>query len=270
VNRLAVSRVGFALAAAAVLLAVLGPLFAPHSPTAFVDAPLSSPSARAPLGTDFLGEDVLSRVLWGGRSVLLMATAATAIGAAVGVVVGAVAASAPKWVDDLLMAGSDVVLAFPQLVLTLLFVSIIGPKLWLIVLVLGLTHAPRVARLTRGLTRDVRSCEFVEADEALGVPRWRTFLDSVLPSITAPLSIELGVRMAWSVGYVASLSFLGLGVQRPNADWGRMINENRDGLTVQPWAVLVPTLCIAAFTIGTNLVCSGVAARAGARRRSAT
>jgi peptide/nickel transport system permease protein len=264
------SRTGVALVAAAALLALLGPLLAPHSPTAFVGAPLSPPSGRAPLGTDFLGEDVLSRVLWGGRSLLWMATAATAIGAVVGIAVGAVAGSARKSVDDALMATADVVLAFPQLVLALLFVSILGPKLWLIVLVLGLSHAPRVARLTRGLTREVRSREFVEAEEALGVPRWRIFLDSVLPSIAAPLSIELGVRMAWSVGYVASLSFLGLGVQRPNADWGRMLNENRDGLTVQPWAVLVPTACIAAFTIGTNLVCNRIAARASVRGRAVT
>jgi peptide/nickel transport system permease protein len=143
----------------------------------------------------------------------------------------------------------------------------IGPRLWLIVLVVGLSHAPRVGRLTRSLTLELRSREFVQAAELVAVPRAQIFLREVLPNILQPLGAEIGVRLAWSVAFVSSLSFLGLGVQRPNADWGRMINENRDGLTTQPWAVLVPVAFIALFTVGTNLLCGSVAAR---RTRSST
>lgn len=263
------AQLGIGLTAGVVVVAALGPLAAPHTPTQFVGSPFMGSSRTALLGTDFLGQDVLSRFLWGGRSILWMAVAATAIGAVAGITVGALAGSSRKWMDDVLMSATDVVLAFPQLVLALLFVSMLGPKLWLIVLVVGLSHAPRIGRLTRSLTLELRGREFVQVGEALGVSRSRLFLQDVLPNILPPLSVEVGVRLAWSVAVIASMSFLGLGVQPPNADWGRMINENRDGLTTQPWAVLLPTAFIVAFTVGTNLVCGALAMESGRTKSSA-
>jgi peptide/nickel transport system permease protein len=178
---------------------------------------------------------------------------------AIGTSVGLIAGYSRSGVDDLLMGATDVVLAFPMLVLPILFVSILGPKVWLIVLLVGLSHAPRIARLTRGVTLEVVNREFIEASEVLGIPRRRILMREILPNITTPLMVEFGLRMTWSIGIVAAISFLGFGIQPPNADWGLMINENRNGLTVQAWAVVVPILCIAIFCVGTNLITEGFA-----------
>lgn len=257
-------RLGLVLTAFIVLLALVGPLFAPHSPSEFVGPPFSAPSHAAPLGTDYLGQDVLSRVLWGGRSVLWMSLTATVLGVAIGVLIGLIAGYARSFLDDAIMGGTDVVLAFPQIVLALLFVSMLGPKLWLIVLIVAISHAPRIARLTRSVTLEVIHREFVEAAEVLGVPRRRILAREVLPNLTTPLMVESGLRLTWSIAIVAAISFLGFGIQPPNADWGLMVNENRNGLVIQPWALVAPVICIAVFTIGANLMTEGFA-RAVAR-----
>jgi peptide/nickel transport system permease protein len=122
----------------------------------------------------------------------------------------------------------------------LLLVSIIGPKLWLIVLAVGVTTAPRVARVTRGAAVEVVHRDFVSAADAIGESRIRILLGEVLPNITSPLLVEATLRWTFSIGLIAGLSFLGFGVQAPRADWGRMINENREALSVQPWGVVLP------------------------------
>jgi peptide/nickel transport system permease protein len=252
-------RIGLGLMAAVVLVALAGPVLAPASPSEFVGRPFTGPSAAAPLGTDYLGQDVLSRVLWGGRSVLGLSFASAFLGLVIGVVVGLVAGYSRSWLDDVLMRASDILLAFPQIVLVLLFVSMLGPKLWLIVLMVGLSHAPRVARLTRSVTLETVSREYVESAEVLGVPRRRILAREILPNVMTPLMVEFGLRLTWSIGIIAGLSFLGFGIQPPNADWGLMINENRNGLTLQPWAVLLPMIFIAIYTIGANLMTEGFA-----------
>ena len=143
-------------------------------------------------------------------------------------------------------------------VLVLLFVSLIGPELWLIILIVGLSHAPRIARMVRGVTVDVVSRDFIQAAELIGVPTRTILVRELLPNLTTPLLVEIGLRMTWSIGIVAGISFLGFGIQPPHADWGLMISENRDGLTIQPWAVLSPILLIALLTIGTNLITDGM------------
>jgi peptide/nickel transport system permease protein len=252
-------QIGLAITALVVLVALLGPLVAPHSPTEFVTTPASPPSDAAMFGTDALGRDVLSRVLYGGRSVLWMAVTATVLGVAFGVVIGLIAGYSSTRVDELLMRASDVVLAFPQIVLALLFVALIGPKLWLVVLIVAVSHAPRVARMVRGVTLDITERDFVKAAEVLAVPRWRILGREVLPNLMTPLMVEFGLRLTWSIGIVAGISFLGLGIQPPASDWGLMINENRSALTTQPWGVILPVVCIALFTIGTNLMTDGFA-----------
>ena len=137
--------------------------------------------------------------------------------------------------------------------------SIVGPKPWLIVAVVGLSHAPRVARVMRDAALAVVERDFVKAAEATGVRRWRIMAGEILPNVTGPLMVELGLRLTYSIGLIAGLSFLGLGLQPPAADWGLMINENRVALTVQPWAVVLPVAAIAVLTIGTNLVTDGLA-----------
>ncbi len=253
------TQIGLFLILLVTILALLGPLAAPHTPYEFTGLPYAGPGDGGVLGTDNLGRDVFSRVLNGGRSVLVLAFAATAIGAFLGVTMGLVAGYTRDAIDDIVMRVLDVVLAFPQIVLVLLFVSILGPRVWLIVLIVGLTHSPRIARVTRGATLEVRERDFIKAAEALGVSRVRIALGELLPTITSPLLVEFGLRLTYSIGLIAALSFLGFGLQPPAADWGLMINENRVGLIVQPYAVFVPVALIAILTIGTNLVTDGMA-----------
>lgn len=257
--RLTRTRIGLAIVVLMVVIALLGPLVAPHSPTEFVAAPNAAPSADALFGADALGRDVWSRFLNGGRTVLWLSVAATALGVVLGTVVGLVAAYSRNWLDDLLMRANDVILAFPQIVFVLLAVSAIGPKLWLIVLTVGLTHAPRVARVMRGAGQEVVERDFIKAAETVGEPRWRIVFGELLPNVTSPLLVEIGLRLTYSIGLVAAVSFLGFGLQPPTADWGLMINENRLSITVQAWSVLLPVLAIGLLTVGTNLITDGIA-----------
>src|SRR5439155_5455772 len=242
-----------------VAIAVIGPAFAPHAPDEFVAAPYASPSGNAKLGTDNVGRDVLSRFLWGGRSVLSLAAAATAIGLVLGVTIGLVAAQSRSILDDVLMRGMDVILAFPQIVLALVAVATVGPTLWLLVLVVGITTAPRIARVVRAAALQVVERDFVHAAEAIGESRGRILFSEILPNITSPLVVEASLRFPFSIALIAGLSFLGLGLQPPAADWGLMINENRAGLEIQPWGTVLPVVAIGLLTIGTSLVGDGFA-----------
>jgi peptide/nickel transport system permease protein len=264
------TKIGLTLVLLLVGVAVLGPLFAPHAPAAFAGAPYAHPSSGALLGTDNLGRDVLSRFLWGGRSILGLSVAATAIGLFLGSLIGLLAAYSRGLLDDVLMRGMDVILAFPSIVLALVAVATIGPKLWLLVLVVGLTTMPRVARVTRGASLEIVERDYVHAAQAMGEPRGKILVGEILPNITSPLLVEASLRLTYSIGLIAGLSFLGFGLQPPNADWGLMINENRQGLTVQPWGVVMPVIAIALLTIGTSMIGDGVArASAGIERGGA-
>ena len=256
--RIGRTKAGVIIFLIVIAIALLGPLFAPHSPTSFVAKPFAGPSAKAWLGADYVGRDVLSRVLWGGRTVIGLALAATAIGLLLGVGLGLIAGYARRWVDETVMRILDVVLAFPQIVLALLFVSVVGPHLWLIILIVGISHAPRIARVTRAATLEVSQRDFIKSAEALGVARRKILTFEILPNITSPLLVEFGLRLTYSIGLIAGLSFLGDGMQPPAADWGLMINENRIGLTIQPWPVVVPVILIGVLTIGTNLIADGL------------
>jgi len=253
------AQFGLALVLAVAGIALLGPFIAPHSATAFVGAPYGDPTARAMFGMDGLGRDVLSRFLWGGRSVLAMSLAATVLGLVGGIAVGLTAAYARGWTDEALMRLTDVVLAFPQIVLVLLLVSTLGPQPWLIVLTVGLGHAPRVARVTRAAALEVVERDFIKSAKALGEPAWRILGAEILPNISSPLLVEFGLRLTYSIGAIAAIGFVGFGVQPPAADWGLMINENRIGLSIQPWAVLLPVLAIGLLTVGMNLFTDGIA-----------
>jgi peptide/nickel transport system permease protein len=253
------TRIGLAIVGVMVAIALLGPLVAPHSPTEFVAVPNSGPSSAALFGGDALGRDVFSRWLHGGLTVLWMSAAATIVGIVVGTAVGLVAAYSRNWLDDVLMRGNDVLLSFPAIIFVLLAVSAVGPKLWLIVLTVGFTHAPRVARVMRGAGQEVVERDFIKAAEVVGEKRWRIVTGELLPNVTSPLLVEIGLRMTYSINLVAAVSFLGFGLQPPTADWGLMINENRLALGIQPWSVFLPVLAIGLLTVGTNLVTDGVA-----------
>ncbi len=255
--RIGRTRLGLALVGLIVFVALVGP-FVAASPEDFVGPPFRPPNDVAFAGTDYLGRDVVARFLWGGITVLVLSTVATVLGVAAGVVIGLSAGYSRSWVDDAVMRILDVFLAFPQVVFALLLVSTVGPELWLLVIAIAMTHAPRVARVTRGAALEVSERDFIRAAQAIGVPRRTILLREILPNISSPVLVELGLRLTYSIGIVAALSFLGFGLQPPAADWGLMINENRIGLTVQPWAVVLPAGAIALLTVGTNLVTDGI------------
>jgi peptide/nickel transport system permease protein len=251
--------VGLTIAGLVVLVAVIGPAIAPYTSTEFVTKPFARASGTALLGGDVLGRDVLTRTLDGGWELLLMAAAATALGVAVGAACGVVAAYAGGWTDSVIMRAVDVILAFPQLVFALLLVSILGPKIWLIVLAVAISHAPQVARVTRAAALDISERDFVKAMQILGIPGRKIIRRDVLPNLTSVLMVEIGLRLTYSMLVIAGLSFLGFGLQPPAASWGLMINENRVGIIANPWGVLMPALLIAALTIGTNTFTDAIA-----------
>ena len=250
---------GLSIVGVVVLIAAIGPAVAPYSSTEFVTAPFANPSAAFWLGGDTLGRDVLSRTLDGGWELLLMAAAATLLGVVAGAICGVSAAYfGGRW-DTLIMRIVDIVLAFPQLVFALLLVSVLGPKIWLIILAVGISHAPQVARVTRAAALDVCERDFVRAAQILGMPARQVLRKEVLPNLTSVLMVELGLRLTYSILVIAGLSFLGFGLQPPAASWGLMINENRIGLVANPWGVLAPVLLIAALTIGMNTLTDAIA-----------
>jgi peptide/nickel transport system permease protein len=248
---------GLTLTLAVVLLALIGPWVAPNGENAVAGAPFSTDGV---FGTDYLGQDVFSRLLYGGRIILFIAVLGTLLGMVLGIAIGVVAAYSGGWLDEIIMRLNDVILAFPQILLALVILTSVNePKTWMIIGLVGVSHAPRVARVARGVALSIVSKDFVMAAEALGEKRSRVIMAEVLPNMNAPLLAEAGLRLTYSIGLVASLGFLGFSTDPDAANWGQMINENRLAMPIQAWAVLAPVILIALFTIGTNLMADGIA-----------
>lgn len=248
------AKIGAVLVGFVLFVAILGPYLAPYTFDEFVDAPNAPRSGEILLGADYLGRDVWSRFLSGGRSIISLSFASTVLGVGLGLLIGLFAASAKPKIDGIIMRINDILLAFPQIVFVLLVVSGFGTSIFLIAITVGLTHAPRTARIIRAAAAEVMERDFIKAAVAVGEKRRRIITSELLPNVTSPLLVEFGLRMTYSIGLVAAVSFLGLGLQPPAADWGLMINENRGSMTVQPWAVLTPIFAIAVFTIGINFI----------------
>jgi peptide/nickel transport system permease protein len=240
-------------------VAVIGPLVAPHSATEVVTATFNKPGSGYLLGGDNLGRDVLSRVLHGGWVLILLALAATAIGLVVGAVAGLLAAYVGGKTDAVIMRIVDVVLALPQIIFALLLLSVVGPKVWLLVVAVGLSHAPQVARVVYAAAQDVTERDFVKVARLWGMPPLKVITTEILPNLLTPLMVEAGLRMSFSVIMISGLSFLGFGRQPPAADWGLMINENRLGLYTNPWCMAVPALLIALLAVGINMFTDAIA-----------
>jgi peptide/nickel transport system permease protein len=253
------TRIGVLLVLLLVAVAVLGPLVAAHGAEDFVAPPYSPPGGGTPLGTDYLGQDVLSRFLDGGKGILLMAVIASGIGLVVGAVIGLVAAYARNVLDDVLMRAMDVIMAFPQIMLALVAVTLVGPKPWMIVLAIALTTAPRVARVVRGSAQSVVERDFVSATEAMGLSRTRVLGGELLPNVLGPLMVEASLRLTYSIAVISALAFLGLASNPNSPNWGSMIQQNQVALGVQPWGALAPIIAIALLTMGTGLIGDGIA-----------
>jgi peptide/nickel transport system permease protein len=246
--------IGLTLLGAIVALALIGPLFAPHAPAESLVSPGSAPTGTYPLGTDFLGRDVLSRILWGGRSVLGLATVATLVSYAIGLLIGLTAGYSRSVVDPLLMRTVDVVRAFPPLLFFLILVTGVGTSKLVLVAGVAVVQAPGISRLVHTATKEVSFRGYVEAAVARGERSAAVIRREVLPNILSPLIADAGLRFTFSILLVAAVNFLGLGLQPPASDWGLMVSENREVLSLNPWAVFAPAALIALLTIAVNLV----------------
>ncbi|MGH3136322.1 MAG: ABC transporter permease [Gaiellaceae bacterium] len=255
--------IGVALLVAVVALALVGPAFSPHPPDEPVGIPLTGPAGDAPLGTDFLGRDVLSRVLWGGRSVLLYAGLATLLAYLVGGTAGLAAGYNRALADSVLMRFADVLLSFPPLIFLLVLVTGAGTSPWILVIGVALIQAPLVARIVRTATAEQAVRGFVEAAVARGERPSAILRREVLPNIVGPVAADVGLRFTYSIILVASVNFLGLGLQPPAADWALIISENRTGLDLNPFVILAPAVLIAVLTIAVSLVGDAVARTLG-------
>jgi len=266
--RLRFARTGYGmvgLAGSLLLLAliVIGPFFAPHDPAAIVSVPLQRPNGPYLLGTDGLGRDVLSRVLWGGRSIVGLAVLATALAYVVGASIGLLAGYTRSLVDPLLMRAMDVLLAVPPLLFLLVLATGAGRSLPVLVLGVATVHVPSIARIVRAATQEVSTRGYVEAAVARGERVPAVLRREILPNVLGTVLADAGIRLTASILLLASVNFLGLGLQPPRADWALMISENRGGFSLQPWTVAAPALLIAFLTISVNLVADAVARSLG-------
>ena len=242
-----------------IVCAVAWPLFAPYSPDAQdYNALLTSPSWAHLLGTDQYGRDVLSRVLAGSREVLILAPLATLLGLLGGIVVGLSTAYYRGWFDEIVMRVMDAIMAFPIIVLALLFLALLGSSPVNLVLVIAFTYVPLTGRVVRAAALTVRDLDYVAAARLRGARPMAIMLAEILPNITGPIVVEGTVRIGYAVFAVASLSFIGLGIPPPSPDWGAMINDTHIYVQNDPAIVLAPTLAIASLVVAINLVADGL------------
>ena len=237
------------------IAALLAPWLAPYDPTELhLHAILEPPSAAFPLGTDALGRDVLSRLLYGARVSLWVGFVSVSISIAIGVVLGLLAGYFSGIVDELIMRGVDVMLCFPSFFLILAVIAFLEPSLNTIMVVIGLTSWMGVARLVRAETLSLRERDFVAAARLAGTKSSRIMLMHILPNALTPVLVSATLGIAGAILVESSLSFLGLGVQPPDPSWGNMLMEGKDVLEIAPWLSLYPGLAILVTVLGYNLL----------------
>lgn len=252
------SALGASVVLLFVLTALLGPWVAPYSPTEqfFADR-LQAPSWEHPFGTDRLGRDVLSRVILGTRSILALAGLGTLVAVLLGTLLGLLSGYRGGRFDEVLMRFFDSLLAIPALLLALLLLGTIGPSRQSVLLVIAVVYTPIVARVVRSETLSVKTKDFVEAARLQGEPTLYILLREILPSVMPALSVEGALRFSYAIFLVASLGFLGVGVQPPTPDWGLMVKESRDFAGLAPWTLLFPAGAISLLVVGMNLLADG-------------
>ena len=254
-------RIGLVLLVAVGAVALAGPLLAPGNPDLSVGVPFSPPGGGHPLGLDFLGRDVLSRVLDGGWSVVLYAGVTTLAAYAVGLAVGLLAGYTRSWVEPVLMRLTDVLLAFPALVFLLLLATVFGRGITGILVAAAVIQVAPIVRIIRSAALEQSVRGYVEAAVARGESTVSVLRREILPNIARPLAADVGLRFSWSVLLIASVNFLGLGLQPPAADWGLMVSENRGGIAANPASMLAAAAMLGALTLAINLVGDALAGR---------
>jgi peptide/nickel transport system permease protein len=253
------ARSGLGILGVVLGIALVGPLFAPHSPSALIGAPAAPPGNGHLLGTDSLGRDVLSRVLWGGRSVIWLALVTTGLACAAGLTVGLIAGYTRSIMETLLMRTVDVVLAFPPLLFFMLVATNVGNGTLVVVVGVAIVLAPGIARVVYSATREVSVCGYVEAAVVRGETTFAILRRDLLPNILGPVIANFGLTLTYSVLLIAAVNFLGLGLQPPAANWALMVSENRAVVGLNVWATVAPALLIVMLTVGVNLVGDSVA-----------
>lgn len=250
---------GVLLLTSVAFVVLLGPHFAPYDPQEFhMHNRLEGPSATFWLGTDNFGRDILSRMLYGARATVFFGIGATALGTAAGAIIGLVSGFIGGRVDELIMRGIDALLAIPNLLLTLLIVTVLGASTTHALLAVALAFAPGMSRVARSVTLTVRTHDYVHAAVARGDNPGYIVLREMLPNVIAPVIVEGSIRVAFAIMLGATLSYLGLGAQPPASDWGLMVAEARAYMFRNPWLVAFPGLGIAAVAIGFNLFGDGL------------
>jgi len=248
------AKIGCAITFVVVAFALAGPFFAPFTATEFVDMPNTVEVSGTFFGTDFLGQDVWSRFLLGGRSILFLGAMSTIIGVLTGAMLGVVAAYVKGALNSFIMRTFDIVIAFPGILWALLLVSMLGSSSLLIILATVVSTVPRVGRIIYGAAVAVVERDFVSSATAIGESRLRIVFREILPNTTSTLLVETNLRFTYSIGGIASLAFLGFTSDPTGANWGTMVQENSSAIILQPWGVILPVIAIALLTIGTGLI----------------
>ena len=254
-----VAVIGMALVLFWVVVAIFAPLIAPHDPLAQNSKAINQgPSQVYPLGTDKLGRDVLSRLIYGARTILVLAPLSVLVSVTVGTCLGLLGGYFGGLVDEIIMRILDAIMAFPTILLYLIIISAIGPSAANVVVAITFVGAPGVARLVRSLTLDIRTRDYIRAAETRGEhPLYIMFVE-ILPNARGPLIIDSMLRVGYAIFAIGTLGFLGLGLPAPTPDWGGMINEARKYIWTNPLGVLWPALAISSLVVGLNLFADGL------------
>jgi len=253
------AMLGLAIVVFFVLLALFAPIVAPYDPIATSwSAVRKAPSMQYLFGTDEIGRDVLSRVVWGARASLLAGLVSVSISMALGVPIGLLAAYVGGWTDGLISRFTDSMLAVPFLILAIALAAFLGPSLSNAMIAIGISATPIFVRLTRAQVLAVKVEDFVEAARAVGNPHWRIALRHILPNVLAPLIVQATLAIAAAIIAEASLSFLGLGQQPPAPSWGSMLNTAKNYVDNAPWMAIWPGLSIFLLVLSFNLLGDGL------------
>lgn len=251
--------IGLALVALTLLAALLAPWLSPHDPNAqnIVDK-LASPDRTYWLGTDSFGRDVFSRILWGARTSLLVGFVSTAIGVGIGVAVGIVSGYFGGAIDRWISGANDVLMSFPQIIMGIVIVAVLGPSLTNLVIAIAITAVPAFVRVARGSTLAMKERDFVDACRALGFSHPRIMFVHLLPNILDEITVMGSLWLATAIRTEATLSFIGLGAPPPTATWGGLVREGFDNLLDSPGLSIYPSIAILIVMVGLNLIGDGL------------
>ncbi len=259
-----VGKISVAIVVAWIVIAFIGPYIAPyHEADMAADDSFMPGDSDFMLGTDYLGRDTFSRIVWGARATIGISVIATIVAYFLGITLGIAAAVKGGWIDMLLSRVNDAILSLPSIMLGLIVIAALGSSIPILIGTAGVIYAVSVFRIARALGLDIMVQDFVEAARARGEGVWWIITREVLPNAAMPLATDFGLRLVFVVLFISSLSFLGLGVQPPTADWGSMVRENLQGLTYGSYASIWPALAIASFTIAINLIVDDISASSG-------